>query len=209
MLKRSNSVTATCAGCVVDKPVCAPRIRLCAQVSRFGSAGRYSRYKGCGAVGTTLLELTVVLAIVGVLLAISVPSFQSSLKIAHLSAATTQVRGAILSTRFQAIMQGCPYTIAFYQNNQNYQIQGQTPQNNPPTCTANTAVTIPWSTSGDVTLSASTTLQFAPNGIVTLVSGGSTPCPTGTVACLILSNGTPTTNTLFISGAGNVTVTSP
>ncbi len=57
-------------------------------------------FKRSGAVGTTLLELVVVVAIVSVLLAISVPGYQSSMKSMHLSSATTAISGAIQSTRF-------------------------------------------------------------------------------------------------------------
>ena len=161
--------------------------------------------------GVSLLELVVVVAIVGVLLAISLPSLQTSLKSAHLSAATSSVTGAIQSTRFKAVVSGCNYTIAFSQTNTTYQVAGQTLSGTPPTCATtytNVGSALPWSTSGDVKLLASTTLQFNPNGIVSLSSGGSSPCTNG-VACLKLSNGTVATNTIIVSGVGNVTVTSP
>jgi Tfp pilus assembly protein FimT len=161
--------------------------------------------------GTTLVELVVVVAIASVLLAISVPGFQSTLKSVHLSSATTAVTGAIQSARFKAIVSGCQYNIAFSQANTAYQIAGQTLSGTPPSCAAtftNVGSAIPWSTSGDVSLNVSTTLQFSPNGIVTLSSGGSLPCTTG-IACFQLSNGSTTTSTIIVSGVGNVTVTSP
>jgi type IV fimbrial biogenesis protein FimT len=160
-----------------------------------------------------LLELVVVVAIVGVLLAISAPSFQTSLKSAHLSAATSSVTAAIQSTRFNAIVSGCNYQVAFSQSTTTYVITAQKLSGNPPACaTTYTSVgsgsPISWSGSGDISLKASTTLTFLPNGVVNLYSGGSTPCTTG-LACLVLSNGTVATNTIIVSGVGNVKVTSP
>jgi type IV fimbrial biogenesis protein FimT len=162
-----------------------------------------------GAGGTTLLELVVVVAIVSVLLAISVPGYQSSMKSMHLSSATTAITGAIQSTRYKAIVSGCQYTIAFSQANTNYQIAGQSLSGNPPSCgsLANVGSALPWSTSGDVSLKVSSTLTFYPAGTMT-ATGGSTPCTNG-IACLILSNGTTTTSTIIVSGVGNVKVTSP
>jgi Tfp pilus assembly protein FimT len=161
--------------------------------------------------GTTLIELAVVVGIISVLLAISVPNFQNSLKSVHLNSATTAVTGAVQSTRFRAIVSGCQYNIAFSQTDTTYQIAGQVLSGSPPSCAAaftNVGSALPWSTSGDVSLIVSTTLQFSPNGIVTLSSGGLTPCTTG-IACLKLSNGSATTSTIIVSGVGNVTVTSP
>jgi Tfp pilus assembly protein FimT len=178
-----------------------------------------SSFRRSGAAGTTLLELIVVVAIVGVLLAISVPSVQSSLKSVHLSSATSSVTGAIQSTRYKAIVTGCNYQVIFSQSTTTYQVTWLALGGIPPVCAATYTnalpggtLTIPWSTSGDVSLKASTTLQFIPSGIVSLVSGGSTPCTgngTTPVACLVLSNGTTATNTIIVSGVGNVTVTSP
>ncbi len=211
MPRKSYWPVAAHIGCLGEKSASITRSAECGQPSKLSARCSHKPcgFRRSGAAGTTMLELVVVLAIVGVLAAIAMPTVQSSLKNAHLSAATTQVRGAILSTRFNAIMSGCPYTIAFYQSNQNYQVQGQTPQGAPPTCTASASVTIPWASSGDVSLNASTTMLFCPNGTVWPYSN-STACPgTSTVPSLVLSIGTHITNTLTVSGAGNVTVTSP
>ena len=171
-----------------------------------------SSFRKCGAAGTTLLELLVVVSIVGVLLAMAVPSFQNSFKSVHLSSATSAVTGAIQSARYKAVVSGCQYQIAFLQTTTTFQVTGQTLSGSPPSCAStftNVGPAISWSGTGNgITLLASTTLQFTPAGIVTLVSGGSTPCTAG-VACLKLSNGSTTTSTIIVSGVGNVTVTSP
>ena len=160
--------------------------------------------------GTSLLELMVVVGIVGVMLAIALPSLRTSLKSAHLSAATSAVTGAIQSTRFKSIVSGCNYSHRLFPDQHHLPDYRADSIGAPPTCAAtysNVGSALPWSTSGDVKLLASTTLQFSPNGIVSLSSGGSSPC--ARVACLKLSNGTVATNTIIVSGVGNVTVTSP
>jgi Tfp pilus assembly protein FimT len=185
------------------------------QPSKLTALPKAGSFRRSGAAGTTALELVVVVAIVGVLFAIALPSFQNTFKSVHLSAATSAVTGAIQSTRFKSIVTGCQYQIIFSQGTTTYQVTGQTLSGTPPSCTPtsppfnNVGPAIPWSGTGDgISLLASTTLQFTPSGLVTLASGGSTPC-TNAVACLKLSNGTATTSTIIVSGVGNVKVTSP
>ncbi len=159
--------------------------------------------------GMTLLETLVVVAMVATLSAISIPLVSSSLKTYHLSAASTAVAGAIRSTRYLAIMNGCPYNIAFTLNSTSYQVANEPASGTPPTCAttfSNVGGGIPWSNSGDVSISASTTLQFAPNGIVT-ATAGSLSFANGSLS-FTLSNGART-NTITLSGAGNVKVTNP
>lgn len=166
------------------------------------------------AKGTTLFELMVVLAVVGVLFAMAAPNFKNSFSSVHLSSATSAVSGAIQSTRYRAVVSGCQYRIVFSQSTITYQLTAQALTGTPASCPTNEAFTnagaaVPWSGDGNhITLQASTTLQFQPSGIVTLASGGSTGCATNALACLRLSNGS-TTSTINISGVGNVTVTSP
>ncbi len=166
------------------------------------------------AKGTTLLELLVVLAVVGVLFAMAAPNFKNSFSSVHLSSATSAVSGAIQSTRYRAVVSGCQYQIVFSASTITYQLTSQALTGTPASCQTtesftNVGATVPWSGNGNgITLQASTTLQFQPNGIVTLASGGSTGCATNALACLRLSNGS-TTSTINISGVGNVTVTSP
>ena len=166
------------------------------------------------AMGTTLLELIVVLAIVGVLFGMAAPTFKTSFSSMHLSSATSAVSGAIQSTRYKAVVSGCQYQIVFSQGTTTYQLTSQALTGTPASCPSTESFTsvgsaVSWSGTGDgITLQASTTLQFFPTGIVTLASGGSTGCATNVLGCLRLSNGS-TTSTINVSGVGNVTTTSP
>lgn len=150
----------------------------------------------------TIIELVVVTAILVVLFAFSLPVIQRTLTNYHLTEASAALSGVIQSTRYQAIMRGCPYTIAFVQNSGNYQIGTQSISGTPPACAtnfSNVGAPLPWSTSGDVRLGASTTLQLNPNGTVLATVGS---------LVLTLTNGAGT-KTITVSGVGNVTVTGP
>ncbi len=159
--------------------------------------------------GMTLLETLMVVAIVGTLSAIAIPLVGKCLKTYRLSAASTAVAGAIRSTRYQAIMNGCAYNIALAQSTTSYQVGNEPASGTPPACAtsfSNVGGLIPWSGTGDVSINASTTLQFSPNGIVT-ATAGTLSFANGSLR-LQLSNGA-TTNTVAVSGAGNVKVTNP
>jgi len=164
-----------------------------------------------GVAGTTLLELIVVLAIIGVLFAIAMPSFNTSFSSLHLSSATSAVTGAIQSTRYKAVVAGCNTQIVFSSGTTTYQITAYALSGTPPSCAtsySNVGSAIPWAGTGDgISLQTSGTITFQPNGMVSL-TGGSASCATNALGCFRLSNGA-TTNTINISGAGNVTVTSP
>ena len=200
MPRKSYWPAAAHSGCLEENSASTTRSARCGQPSKLTAlcSPKPCGFRRSGAAGTTLLEIVVVLAIVGVLVAIALPSFQNTFKSVHLSSATSAV---------------------FSQSTTTYQLTTQTLSGTPPSCPVtlpftNVGSPVSWSGTGDdISLLASTTLQFSPNGIVTLSSGGSTPCTTGNnmtpVACLILSNGTATTNTIIVSGVGNVTVTSP
>jgi Tfp pilus assembly protein FimT len=221
MPRKSYWPAAAHSGCLEENSASTTRSARCGQPSKLTAlcSPKPCGFRRSGAAGTTLLEIVVVLAIVGVLVAIALPSFQNTFKSVHLSSATSAVTGAIQSTRFKSVVGGCNYQIVFSQSTTTYQLTTQTLSGTPPSCPVtlpftNVGSSVSWSGTGDdISLLASTTLQFSPNGIVTLSSGGSTPCTTGNnmtpVACLILSNGTATTNTIIVSGVGNVTVTSP
>ena len=149
--------------------------------------------------GFSVLEVAVVLAIIMILAAFSFPWVQSTLTSYHLSSAVVAATGAIQSTRYQAIMSGCPYTISFSATNTSYQVAQEALSGNPPTCAStftNVGSAIPWATTSDVTLSPPTTLQFSANGTVTATVGSLT---------FTLTNGA-TTETITVSGVGNVTV---
>ena len=153
--------------------------------------------------GWTLVELMMVVAIIGVIVKISVPSIQNTILAYRLSAASASVSAAIQQTRFQSITIGCPYTITFTAGSSTYQVQTQALSGTPPVCAAsfsNVGSAVAWTSGGGVSLSPSTTLQFNANGIVTAT--------TGTLS-FTLSNGSAATRTITVSGVGNVKVTTP
>jgi prepilin-type N-terminal cleavage/methylation domain-containing protein len=149
--------------------------------------------------GMTLIELMIVLAVASILAGIGLPLIQSAVKAYDLTAAVQDVAGSIQSTRYQAIATGCPYSIAFDPATASYQVSSEPLTGTPPACAAgfsNLGSAIPWSTSGDITVSAATTLQFSPNGTVAATAGAMT---------FALTNGSGT-ETITVSGVGNVTV---
>jgi hypothetical protein len=109
----------------------------------------------------------------------------------RLNSAVAMAKWSIQSTRFQALMQGYPYQVAFSAANTNYQIQnlpnGVTYQN------VGTAVPL---AAWPMTVSADTTINFKPNGMVTATVGGN--------SFTITYKGT--TKTITVSNYGNVTV---
>ena len=163
--------------------------------------------KRSASAGFSLLEMLIVVALILVMGAMAMPTLMRTQRNYHLNQAAAAVTGAIQATRYQAMMRGCPFTLAIPQTNAartnaTYQLQSQVLSGTPPTCAAgftNVGLATPWSSSQDVSLAAATTLQFNPNGTVQPVTGTLT---------LVLSNGN-TTNTITVSGVGNVKTTSP
>jgi prepilin-type N-terminal cleavage/methylation domain-containing protein len=121
--------------------------------------------------GFTLIELLVSLAIGVTLTAVAIPIVNSTMSYLHLNAAVSSVSGAISDARYQAIMHGYPYAVAFNKVTDAYQISSE--PGGAPAAFANVGNPVPFSGSG-VTLNAATTLQFNPNGIVTPTVGGMT-----------------------------------
>jgi Tfp pilus assembly protein FimT len=164
------------------------------------------------AAGHSLIELVTVVVVVMTMLAIAMPVAQSAYRGFHLTAASAAIGGAIQAARYQAIMNGCPNTLTFSTTATTYQLASELVSGTPPTCAAaytNVGEALYWSTSGDVSIKSGATtfvLTLNPSGIVT-ATGGSPTCTSG-VGCLVLDNGS-STNTVTVSGVGNVTVTSP
>ena len=135
--------------------------------------------------GFTLIELILVLLIGSILTAMVIPQVKSQLYAYRLNSAVAMAKWAIQSTRFQALMKGYPYQVAFSAANTNYQIQ-----NLPSGITyQNVGSTVPLA-SWPVTVSADTTLQFKPNGSVVSSVGGLSFTMTyqGTTATITVSN---------------------
>jgi len=160
--------------------------------------------------GWTLPEMLLVVAIVGLLIKISLPTIQNTILAFDLSAAGSTVAGAIQQTRYQAIMIGCPYTIAFTAGTTTYQVQTEAISGTPPVCASSYSnvgsSAISWTGAAGISLVTSTTFTFLANGTVSATQGGSS-C---TMPCSFqVSNTQGSTNTISVSGVGYVKVTSP
>jgi Tfp pilus assembly protein FimT len=152
----------------------------------------YARGKRFGSErGFTMVEMFMVMVIGIILTAVAVPQIKSQVYNFRLNSAVAMAKWAIQSTRFQALMKGYPYQVAFSASNTNYQIQnlpsGTTYQN------VGTAVPL---ASWPMTFSADTTINFKPNGMVTVTVGSN--------SFTITYQGT--TKTITVSNYGNVTV---
>jgi Tfp pilus assembly protein FimT len=147
-----------------------------------------------GAKGFTMLEMVLAITVGMVITTISVPMTKSALKTYHLNTAVAAVSGAIQSTRYQAISHGYHYNMTFNSTSQSYQLASKVP---PAATFSNVGTLVPWSPTGDVTISAPTTIEFYPGGTVKATTGSQT---------FTLSNGM-TTKTITVSGVGDVTVT--
>jgi len=175
LLKRTNrdSVTA--------KKACAPLRALRSQA------------------GFSLIELLVVMGVVVVFCAMAIPRLTNAVRGMHLNSAANAIAGSIRTTRYQSIMVGCTYQLAFNQANSNYQLSAEGITGNPPACAttfSNVGTATPWSSTGDVTMTPSTTLQFTPNGLVTATVGNMN---------FTITNGAAT-RTVTVSGVGDVTI---
>jgi len=148
------------------------------------------------AFGFSLLEVMVVAGIVAVLFACALPLTKGVFNMYRLRAAATNAALLVQSTRYHAIMQSYPYQIKFSSTTNSYQVLNEVP---PATTFSNVGGAIPVDPGGASTVGATTTLQFSPGGIVTLV-GGSMP------ATFTITNSSGT-KTITVSSVGDVTIT--
>jgi Tfp pilus assembly protein FimT len=133
-----------------------------------------------------------VMAISMVMGAMVIPSIRSTMANYQLSAAVDSASGAIQTTRYQAIMQGYPYQVAFSSTNNTFQVLSQAP---PATSFSNVGSAVPLA-GIPIVVSANTTLQFKANGAVT--------APVGGMSFTISYKGK--TKTLTVSNYGSITV---
>jgi Tfp pilus assembly protein FimT len=138
-----------------------------------------------------MVELLITMMMATVLTAIAIPQVKSEVYSYRLSSAVAMAKWAIQSTRFQALMKGYPYQVAFTASSQTYQIQnlpsGATYQN-----VGGVVPLAAW----PMTVSSDTTINFKPNGMVTAT--------VGTNSFTVTYQGT--TKTITVSNYGNVTV---
>lgn len=160
-----------------------------------------AKTKRNGQPGFTLLELVVVVAIILVITAMALPFARNAIRAYRLNAAASAVSGVIQSTRYQAIMVGCPYTLSFTSGSMTYQLAAQTITGTPPACStsfSNVGSAIPWTTSAEIAIDQDVTLQFNPSGTVSATTGNMQ---------FNLTLGTMT-KAFTVSGVGNVSIVS-
>ena len=73
--------------------------------------------------GYSMVELMIAMLMGTILTAIAIPQVKSQVYSYRLSSAVAMAKWAIQSTRFQALMKGYPYQVAFTASTQSYQIQ--------------------------------------------------------------------------------------
>ena len=143
--------------------------------------------------GYTLVEIAFTMVVGLVLTAIAVPVMQSTVRAYRFRAAVADASWAIRATRYQAIMKGYPYAIAFNAQTNTYQVMNQ-----PIGAAAMVNVGSPIPLAGSkVALSQDVTLQFRPNGLVQATVGQLSFSMTYEYK----------TKTLAVSRYGHVTVT--
>jgi type IV pilus assembly protein PilA len=127
------------------------------------------------AEGFTLIEISIVVAILLVLLVIAVPTVQGAIETYRMQGAVSNITGAIRSTRYQAISDAVPYTLAFSKAAGTYQVQwdptntgtfvAKTDANGTPLAPIPVAPAF---------IGADTTFQFRPSGQVSAAVGAMT-----------------------------------
>ena len=180
--------------------------------------------------GFNILELAIVVAIGSLMVAIAVPTINTTMTSFHLGSAATGLSSAVLSARYLAISSGCPVQMTV--NARTYQEFAPATSGTPPACNTtpypypalpfpnNQAITFASSeisvtsaslvsVSGTVlsSLTIPVSLQFNPNGTVTATytPGSTQPAPSNFSIVITPSSGTAK-KTLFVSGVGNVKV---
>jgi prepilin-type N-terminal cleavage/methylation domain-containing protein len=154
------------------------------------------------AQGFTLIELMFVIVIVLIMTAMAIPLVNNTVSYFRLRGAVASVTGAIQSTRYQAIFQGCPYQVVFTAAANTYQVKNSCPSTGTfsNVCPASlTACPLPLSGSGTpVTLGADITMTFSPGGKITSA--------TAPMVMVITYGGKPPEN-ITVSSYGSINVT--
>jgi Tfp pilus assembly protein FimT len=132
-----------------------------------------------------------------ILAAMAVPAVRPSVQYFPVRSAVSRVAGAIQSTRYRAIFDGCPYNITLDKTANTLQVASETDGGN--TCAAtfaNVGTAVPLGATA-VALNQNVTLQFRPSGFVEATTGTTT---------FTLTYGS-TNKTVTVSSYGNINVT--
>jgi Tfp pilus assembly protein FimT len=143
--------------------------------------------------GFGLLESMIVIAIIMILVGMSIPKFINAIASYKLRAAADSAAWAMQSTRYQALQKGYTYELTINATNNTYQVLSRPVGT---TTFSNVGSAVPM-TSSPVTVSATTTLTFSPNGSVAVVTGAQT----------ITLTYSGLTETVTVTNYGSVTVT--
>jgi len=143
--------------------------------------------------GYTTMEAAMVITIVMVLLGMGIPKFVQAISNYKLHAAADSVAWAMQSTRYQALQKGYTYELTISAANNTYQVLSKPIG---ASSFSNVGGAVPL-TASPVTVSATTTLTFSPNGSVTVVTGAQT----------ITLTYSGFTETVTVTNYGSVTVT--
>jgi len=145
-----------------------------------------------------------VVVIIVITTVLAIPLVTNVTSYFRLRGSIASVTGAIQSTRYQAIFQGCPYQLVMNAAASTYQVQNQCPAGG---AWANVCVPglascpVPLSGSGNpVALNADLTLVFSPGGRVTSAS-----FPGGGINLVLTYGGKPP-ETISISSYGSINV---
>ena len=148
--------------------------------------------------GYSTLELVTVIAVGMIMAAIALPIVKSSLQSFRVQSAVSSISGAISSTRYHAIVDGCPYAVSLRKATNTYQVSSTVTGGACSATFTNIGSAVPFGNTAQIALSQDVAFQFSPGGSV-LVTGGA--------ATFNLSHlGTPITKTIQVSTYGSVTV---
>lgn len=153
--------------------------------------------------GFSLLELCVVLSIVVVTTAISLPMVNGALKAYTVNSAVSSVTGAIQTTRYRALQNGYPFEITFTKSNSTYQVLSDV---NNVGAFANVGNALPFSTTSTI-LGANTTFVFHPGGSIQCPACGPTQLDASGNFLLTVTYSNVPTETITVSPYGRITVT--
>lgn len=152
------------------------------------------------AVGFTLLEMVIVVAIGVVLTAVAIPVISSTWRNMRINAAVSQFSGAIVRARYRAIKDSQPYTFVLTTPANTYV------EKNTVTLTADAAVPLSSYVAITGTGGSPFTYTLCPNGIIYGAGGTCSPSPATTPPSLTFTyQGRQIT--VAVSRVGNVTTT--